>query len=176
MGLSSGVFFSLRRRLLSPTVLVCFSLLCLCSLTTADDQLTAYEILQSYDFPVGLLHTGVSGYDYDSSTGKFSVYLNETCSFTIQNSYELKYRSTIKGYITKDKITQLQGISVKVFLFWVNIIEVTRIGDQLDFSVGITSADFPVVNFDECPQCGCGFDCKKGQVRRIRTNPSVSSS
>ncbi|XP_042516751.1 uncharacterized protein At5g01610-like [Macadamia integrifolia] len=157
-------FFSLRPRLLSSTALLCFSFLFLSSLTAADENLTAYEILQSYDFPVGLLHTGVSGYDFDTSTGKFAVYLNETCSFNIQNSYELNYRSTIKGYITKGKISQLQGISVKVFLFWVNIIEVTRIGDQLEFSVGITSADFPVANFDECPQCGCGFDCKKGQL------------
>ncbi|KAJ4967767.1 hypothetical protein NE237_014468 [Protea cynaroides] len=164
MGLSSGFIF--RWRPFSSTAFLCFSLLlCLSSLSVAAaDKPTAYEILQSYDFPIGLLHKWVTGYKIDTSSGKFSVYLNETCSFYLVNSYEISYKSTIKGHITKDKITELQGISVKVFLFWFNIVEITRNGDNLNFSVGVASADFSVENFYECPQCGCGFDCVNLQV------------
>ncbi|KAJ4956817.1 hypothetical protein NE237_013600 [Protea cynaroides] len=176
MGLSAGFLFSLRRGLLSLAVLLCFSLLFFASIMAAYDELTAYEVLQSYDSPVGLLPKGVSGYDLDNSTGKFSVYLDETCTFSLENSYELKYKSTIKGYIAKDKLSELEGISVKVWLFWVNIVEVTRSSDELDFSVGIASADFPVENFDESPECGCGFDCDNLQLQRIKTGPFVSSS
>jgi len=59
----------------------------------------------------------------------------------------LKYKPTINGIITKGKLTSLQGVSVKLFFFWVDIIEVRRIGDNLGFSVGIAGADFPIDNF-----------------------------
>ena len=121
-------------------------------------SLTAYEVLEEYDFPVGLLPEGVVGYKLDNSTGKFSVYLNGSCSFTIDN-YELKYKSTITGKIAEDKLSGLSGIKVKVLFFWLSIATVTRDGDELEFSVGIASADFPVSNFNESATCGCGFDC-----------------
>ncbi|KAL3849746.1 hypothetical protein ACJIZ3_011628 [Penstemon smallii] len=124
-------------------------------------SLTVYEVMESYDFPEGLLPKGVTGYELDSATGKFTVYLNKTCSFTI-NGYNLRYKSKITGTISKDRIKNLKGIQVKVLFFWVNIVEVTKDGDELEFSVGIASADFPVDNFYESPQCGCGFDCVNG--------------
>lgn len=126
--------------------------------SSANSTLTAYEVLEEYDFPIGLLPKGVLGYKLNSSTGKFSVYLNGTCTYTV-DSYKLKYSSTITGVISKDKLKSLSGIKVKVLFFWLSITEVIRDGDELEFSVGIASADFPVSNFDECPTCGCGFDC-----------------
>ncbi|CAN0922731.1 Polyadenylate-binding protein-interacting protein 10 [Linum grandiflorum] len=42
---------------------------------------------------------------------------------------------------------------------WLNIVEVVHDDGQMQFSVGITSADFPLDGFDETPQCGCGFNC-----------------
>lgn len=57
-------------------------------------------------------------------------------------------------------------------LFWVNIVEVDRIGDNLEFSVGIAGADFPVDNFDECPQCGCGMNCGKEEAAGVRLRGS----
>ncbi|TXG63406.1 hypothetical protein EZV62_010400 [Acer yangbiense] len=138
------------------------TLLILISLTTqfvaADSKLSVYQALQSYDFPVGVLPKGVTSYELNKDTGEFSVHMNETCSFSIE-SYELKYKSTITGVISKDRLQKLKGVSVKVLLFWLNIVEVTRDGDDLEFSVGIASADFSVDNFEECPQCGCGFNC-----------------
>lgn len=140
------------------------------SAAAVNDTLTAYEVLEEYDFPIGLLPQGVTGYELDTSTGKFKAYLNSsgTCSFTI-SSYELKYKSTITGYITTDKLYKLSGISVKVLFLWVNIAEVIRDGDELEFSVGIASADFTVDGFDECPECGCGFDCDDVSGGRMRS-------
>ncbi|KAF8401444.1 hypothetical protein HHK36_012383 [Tetracentron sinense] len=166
--------------LMSVPAFLCLILGCLTSsltpLTAAADTSTAYMLLEDYDFPMGLLPKGVVGYDLDKSTGKFAAYLNGSCSFSLEGSYQLKYKSTIKGSISKGKLTSLQGISVKLFLFWVNIVEVVRNGDDLEFSVGIASAYFPIDNFEECPQCGCGLDCVNGQVRKLGTNPFVSSS
>ncbi|KAI3449465.1 hypothetical protein Pfo_006130 [Paulownia fortunei] len=141
--------------------------------------LTAYEVLQSYDFPVGILPKGVTHYDLDASSGKFNAYLNGSCSFSLEGSYQLRYKSQISGYIYKDKLTNLSGVSVKVLFLWLNIVEVRRNGDKLEFSVGIASAEFAINNFYVCPQCGCGLNCntldddwKRGN---LRSNPFVSS-
>ncbi|CAK9170706.1 unnamed protein product, partial [Ilex paraguariensis] len=148
---------------MSPITTLILSLLFLSvTIVAADDgdtTLTPYEALQSYNFPVGILPKGAKGYDLDKSTGKFNAYLNDSCSFSLEGSYQLKYKSTISGHISKDKLTNLDGISVKVFFLWLNIVEVVRSGDELEFSVGIASANFPLDNFEVCPQCGCGLDC-----------------
>ncbi|XP_048135425.1 uncharacterized protein At5g01610-like [Rhodamnia argentea] len=145
--------------------------------TAADNSLSAYEVLEEYDFPIGLLPNGVLSYEQDSSTGEFTVYLNGTCTFSI-DSYELKYSSTITGVISTDVLSSLSGIKVKVWFFWLSIVKVVRDGDELEFSVGIASADFAVSNFDECPTCGCGFDCdgvEKERKFRVK-KPSWASS
>ncbi|KAL7588459.1 hypothetical protein Lser_V15G41388 [Lactuca serriola] len=126
--------------------------------STASDTPTAYDELLEYDFPVGLLPKGVTGYDLNKETGEFKAYMKETCSFKIQG-YDIKYKSTISGVIEKGKLKNLKGINVKILVVWLNIVEVTHVGDQINFSVGILAAGFEVSNFLESPQCGCGFDC-----------------
>jgi hypothetical protein len=164
---------------MSPMAILSLILFFLISMSTPSaslkDTLTAYEVLEEYDFPVGILPKGVLGYELDTSTGKFSVYLNGSCTFSI-DSYELKYKSTITGIIAKDKLSSLSGIKVKVLFLWLSIVTVTRDDDELEFSVGIASADFPVSNFTESPTCGCGFDCVSGNGRKMKLNNLVSSS
>ncbi|MED6155546.1 hypothetical protein PIB30_006048 [Stylosanthes scabra] len=134
--------------------------------------LTAYDVLQKFNFPIGLLPKGVVSYELEPSTGNFKAYLDDgTCTFKIQ-SYDLKYKSTITGVITKNKIYSLSGIQVKVLFLWLNIVSVTRVDDELQLSVGIASADFAVSNFYECPSCGCGFDC----VNKVINNHGNMSS
>ena len=128
---------------------------------------TAYEALADYDFPPGILPKGVVAYTLDNSTGAFTATLDASasgagksvCEFSIQGSYSLRYQTKITGKIKPDHLSNLQGVSVKVLFLWINIVEVTRRGDNLEFSVGIASADFGIENFLECPNCGCGFDC-----------------
>lgn len=147
------------------------------AIATADDgdKPTAYDLLEAYDFPIGLLPKGVKSYELDRENGKFYAHWDGSCSFSLEGSYELKYKSTISGYISKDKLTGLTGVSVKVLFFWLNIVEVTRRGDELEFSVGIASASFPIENFYECPQCGCGLDCVSGQSRKLKFKVNGSS-
>ncbi|KAI9082640.1 hypothetical protein K1719_035509 [Acacia pycnantha] len=145
------------------------------STATGDGVRTVYDVLGDYDFPEGILPKGVVGYELDRSTGKFRAYLNGSCSFSLEGSYQLSYKSTINGYVSKGRLTNLSGVSVKLLLFWVNIVEVSRSGDELGFSVGIASASFPLDNFFVSPQCGCGFICDNLQARKLKLNPSVSS-
>ncbi|KAI3854598.1 hypothetical protein MKX03_037744 [Papaver bracteatum] len=155
---------------------------------TGDDKPSAYEILEYYDFPIGLLPKGVTGYTLDEKTGRFSASMKKTCSFSLEGSYQLRYQSTIRGVISKDKLTNLEGVSVKILLFWVNIIEVLRKGDELEFSVGIASANFALDNFEIQPQCGCGLNCgesvsndgdQRSEIKQVRMSlrsPSVVAS
>ncbi|KAG6512905.1 hypothetical protein ZIOFF_031044 [Zingiber officinale] len=132
------------------------------SAAAGDDNLTAYQVLASYDFPPGLLPLGALGYNLDATTGAFSAYLNGSCSFSLEGSYQLHYKSTVTGVISTGRLSDLHGVSVKVLLFWVNIIEVRRLTDSLRFSVGIASADFAISNFYISPRCGCGLNCTDG--------------
>ena len=127
--------------------------------STASYTPSAYDELLEYDFPVGLLPEGVTGYDLNKDTGAFKVYMKETCSFKIQG-YDLKgINVKILVVIEKGRLKNLKGINVKILVVWLNIVEVTRQGDQINFSVGIMAAGFEVSNFIESPRCGCGFDC-----------------
>ncbi|KAL1550257.1 hypothetical protein AAHA92_18246 [Salvia divinorum] len=122
---------------MSATAARLLLILSLLSAAAAANPPSAYELLQSYGFPAGLLPQGVTSYKLDTATGKFSVSIGGSCSYSV-SGYDLNYKSTITGIIAKNKITDLNGIQL---------------------SVGIASASFPVDNFFECPQCGCGFDC-----------------
>ncbi|KAF9598368.1 hypothetical protein IFM89_027256 [Coptis chinensis] len=85
--------------------------------------LSAYDVLGSYGFPVGLLPQGITWYEIDQS-GKFTAYLKGSCNVHIAGRH-LKYKSTITGNISNDKLTDLVGVSVKVLLFWIGIDKVT---------------------------------------------------
>lgn len=87
----------------------------------------------------------------------------------------MRYKSTISGTISKNRIRDLKGISVQVLFLWLNIVEVVRDGDELEFSVGIASANFGIENFEVCPQCGCGLNCNGSKVRKIRMRSFVSN-
>lgn len=171
--------FLIHRFICSPKFLIPFLLISQSfvseTISIENDEPTAYDLLKGFNFPIGLLPKGVIDYDLDASSGKFTVSLNGSCSFSLEGSYQLKYKDTVKGYISNGKISSLEGVSVKLFFMWVNIVEISRRGDDLEFSVGIAGADFPIDNFEECPQCGCGLDCINQQVRKIRKNPFVSS-
>lgn len=131
---------------------------------------TAYQILQSYNFPIGLLPNGVKGYHLNQTTGEFAAYFTHSCSFT-GSFYQLKYEPTIKGYISNNMLSCLEGVSVKFLFFWMDIKEIIRRGDGLEFSVWFLSTRFPVDYFEESPQCGCGLYCSTGQVRKLRASP-----
>ncbi|KAM1249096.1 hypothetical protein ACFX13_032620 [Malus domestica] len=102
---------------------------------------------------------GITGYELDNGNSQFRAYLNDSCSFSLEGFYQLKYKSTITDTISPNKLSSLTGVSVKVLFLWLDIIEVIQSGDNLEFSVGIASATFPIDNFYECSQCGCGLDC-----------------
>ncbi|XP_076951823.1 uncharacterized protein At5g01610-like [Bidens hawaiensis] len=136
----------------SPVITLILLTLLYFTYAAVSKTLTAYEVLEVYGLPVGLLPSGVTSYTLNTNTGEFNVNLGDTCKLSIEGR-DLKYTSTISGVISTNKLTKLKGVSIKLMLFWVDIAEVTRNGDELDFLVGNILAGFNIDNFEESPQC-----------------------
>ncbi|KAK1287587.1 hypothetical protein QJS10_CPB19g00232 [Acorus calamus] len=120
---------------------------------------TVYEVLEVLNFPKGILPIGIKSYTL-SDDGSFQVYFaDEGCTFGSQAGYALSYSSKVTGKATKGSIKNIVGVKVKVLFAWLSITEVTRKEGSLQFNVGPLSASFELSKFENCPQCGCGFDC-----------------
>ena len=85
----------------------------------------------------------------------------------------MSYKPIIKGYISNGKLSSLEGVYTRFFFVWKEIVEIDRREDDLVFYVGVLSSTFPIKYFEDCPQCGCGFNCEQGKSLRI--NPFASA-
>ncbi|XP_042455316.1 uncharacterized protein LOC122039987 [Zingiber officinale] len=128
------------------------------TLSSAGGRPSAYDMLEKFDFPKGILPEGVPSYELKDD-GSFTVFLASNCEFKVDGGYLLKYDSKITGKVDARALTDVKGVSVKVLFAWFSIGSVARSDAALNFYVGPLSATFPVANFEECPRCRCGFDC-----------------
>ncbi|CAL4908286.1 unnamed protein product [Urochloa decumbens] len=122
---------------------------------------SAYEMLEGFGFPRGILPEGVTGYTYRPSDGAFEVFLGGgDCEFDVDGGYRLTYRRRIYGNVEGGSIRNLGGVSVRMFLFNWGIDRVVMEDEaHLMFYVGPLSQAFPADNFEESPRCrgrGCG--------------------
>ncbi|PWA69558.1 hypothetical protein CTI12_AA297290 [Artemisia annua] len=132
---------------------LCFSLCLVFSSADGNAPLSAYEVLQSYNLPVGVLPAGVAGYTLDSNSGQFWVNLTNECKFN-EGGHKIKYESIITGVITQNNLGDLDGVKVKTAFFWSSIKNVNRDQDQLGFKVGIFGTkSFPISDFSYSPEC-----------------------
>ncbi|KAH9329971.1 hypothetical protein KI387_002079, partial [Taxus chinensis] len=139
------------KSLLSAAIV--FSMLLIPSAQSSDDGKSVYEVLESYNFPKGILPTNAKDYVLNQD-GSFKVYLDKLCSFAIEAGYQLRYQRTISGNISPGYLKNLSGISVKIAFIWFDISAVELKNGQLEFYVGPFAAAFPLSNFYECPTCG----------------------
>lgn len=117
-------------------------------------QPSAYEMLEGFGFPRGILPEGVTGYTYRPSDGAFEVFMDGDCQFEVDGGYRLTYRRRIYGNVEGGSIRNLGGVSVRMFLFNLGIDRVVmEDADHLMFYVGPISQAFAADNFVESPQC-----------------------
>lgn len=120
--------------------------------TQSYSTLTAYEMLENFDFPRGILPEGVQSYVMRNDGG-FDVFLGDYCDLKVSGDYLLRYKRKISGKLEPGSLKNLDGVSVKILFLWFGISEVIRSGDELSFYVGPFSVSFSVSNFEFCPQC-----------------------
>ncbi|CAA6663923.1 unnamed protein product [Spirodela intermedia] len=136
--------------------------LLICSLAAspaAADAPTAYEMLEKYGFPKGILPEGATSYVLREDK-TFEVHLGGRgdCDFARKISGRLDEAA--------GALTELKGVSVKVLFVWFGIGEVVKGQNSLSFYVGPLSASFPLSNFEDCPRCRCGFNCSPKPRRK----------
>ncbi|PKA57170.1 Uncharacterized protein AXF42_Ash002474 [Apostasia shenzhenica] len=136
--------------------LTIFTLFIALAETQSSDTLTAYELLEKFDFPKGILPEGVQSYLLRKD-GSFDVYLGGECEFKVKGSYLLRYKKKISGQVKTGSLKNLRGVRVKILFIWLGIGEVVRREDELKFYVGPFSATFSVDSFTVSPQCRDGL-------------------
>ncbi|CAL0310229.1 unnamed protein product [Lupinus luteus] len=114
---------------------------------------TAYDFLQQNNLPRGLLPRGAKSFRYDSSSGKFTIKLNNTCRYSKTEFLKVKYNPTITGTIGKNIITSLGGVKVKLVFVWVNVRSVSRNSEELIFIAGLLPIPVPAPLFRITPPC-----------------------
>ncbi|KAG0520455.1 hypothetical protein BDA96_08G075700 [Sorghum bicolor] len=124
--------------------------------TATSSSPTAYEMLERYDFPRGILPAGVSGYELRGD-GSFEVYFPRRCEFLLAGTWLVRYEPRVRGSVAAGSLTALDGISVKVLFLWLGVGEVDRAGDTLSFYIGPVATSFPLDDFAESPRCR-GYD------------------
>uniref|UniRef100_A0A0E0MKK0 DUF538 family protein n=1 Tax=Oryza punctata TaxID=4537 RepID=A0A0E0MKK0_ORYPU len=124
--------------------------------TTSSSAPTAYEMLEKYDFPRGILPVGVEGYELRED-GRFEVYFPRDCEFMLARTWLVRYGARIAGAAASGQLTSLQGVYVKVLFVWLPVGEVDRSGDTLSFYIGPVSTSFPLSDFAHSPHCR-GYD------------------
>ncbi|KAM3410562.1 hypothetical protein ACQJBY_002652 [Aegilops geniculata] len=118
---------------------------------------SAYEMLEKFGFPKGILPVGVTGYTLRRSDGAFQVFMDKDCEFEVDGGYKLTYKQTISGRVAGGSLWDLRGVSVKIFFVNWGIDQVVMAdADHLMFYVGPLSQAFTSDNFEESPQCKCG--------------------
>ncbi|XP_015692964.1 uncharacterized protein LOC102721167 [Oryza brachyantha] len=123
-----------------------------------DEKPSAYEMLERFGFPRGILPEGVTGYTLRPSSGEFEVYLGGTedipCEFEVDGGYRLTYQRRIYGRVSGGSISDLHGVTVRVFFMNWGIDRVVMAdAAHLMFYVGPLSQSFSADSFDESPRC-----------------------
>ncbi|TVU25979.1 hypothetical protein EJB05_28503, partial [Eragrostis curvula] len=115
---------------------------------------TAYDMLERYNLPRGILPEGVQRYELRPD-GSFEVFLSGSggCELLLAHQYKLRYDQRIAGTVQAGLIRGLEGVSVKVLFVWLSVTEVRRAGDHLSFLVGPLTASFPLHKFAHSPRC-----------------------
>ncbi|KAK4380262.1 hypothetical protein RND71_002124 [Anisodus tanguticus] len=137
----------------NPRIQLGILLLCLSFNLHTCANTTVYQILTKYSLPQGILPNSVKAYTL-SEDGTFEVVLEKPCY--VEFEYLVYYAEKISGKLSIGSITELGGIQVKRFLFWLNVNEI-RVdfpsSGSIYFQVGIINKKLDVKQFETVHTC-----------------------
>lgn len=160
---------TILRLLISVAAILCLILVHLTPAKSEDGHgprnRTAQDVLEFYNLPKGILPQGVKGYNFDNITGKFLVYLDRACIVTVVGDgiHKLRYQTIVKGILSNGRLSKVEGITMRFYLTWMNILQIVGLGDYVNFYVNGGNAGFPVEHFEDTPRCGNGMN----QARKL---------
>lgn len=135
-------------RIVQITIILCFSIAAVISISTDDESI--YEILKQNGLPSGIFPKGVTEFNFDVKTGRFSVYLNRSCDAKYEA--ELRYQANVTGTIGDSHVADLSGISAQDLFLWFPVkgirVDVPSSG-LIYFDVGVVRKQYSLSFFDE---------------------------
>lgn len=135
-------------RIVQITIILCFSIAAVISISTDDESI--YEILKQNGLPSGIFPKGVTEFNFDVKTGRFSVYLNRSCDAKYEA--ELRYQAKVTGTIGDSHVADLSGISAQDLFLWFPVkgirVDVPSSG-LIYFDVGVVRKQYSLSFFDE---------------------------
>ncbi|CAH8291064.1 unnamed protein product [Eruca vesicaria subsp. sativa] len=133
--------------------LLCFFLAAGISISISENE-SIYEILLENKLPSGIFPKGVTEFNFDGETGKFSVYLNQSCDAKYET--ELRYDTNITGKISSAQISDLSGISAQELFLWFPVkgirVDVPSSG-LIYFDVGVVQKQYSLSVFETPRDC-----------------------
>ncbi|VVA96817.1 unnamed protein product [Arabis nemorensis] len=136
-------------------LLLCFVLVAWISISPAiSEKESIYEILQANGLPLGIFPKGVKEFNFDGETGRFLVYLNQSCEAKYET--ELHYETNVSGTIGYAKIGDLSGISAQELFLWFPVkgirVDVPSSG-LIFFDVGVVKKQYSLSLFETPRDC-----------------------
>ncbi|GLJ16684.1 hypothetical protein SUGI_0286540 [Cryptomeria japonica] len=118
-----------------------------------DDKKSVYDVLESFNFPKGILPANAKEY-FLHADGNFQVLLDGLCNIKIEEKgYQIRYEKKVMGNISAGSLKHLKGVRVKVSFVWLDVSAVKLSKGKLKFYVGPFSAAFDASGFDDTPIC-----------------------
>ncbi|CAH8343625.1 unnamed protein product [Eruca vesicaria subsp. sativa] len=133
-------------------LILCLSIASVISISTDNESI--YEILQENGLPLGIFPKGVTKFNFDGKTGRFSVYLTQSCDAKYET--ELRYDANVTGTISYAHIGDLSGISAQDLFLWFPVkgirVDVPSSG-LIYFDVGVVRKQYSLSLFDTPRDC-----------------------
>lgn len=163
------------------TLLLCFVLAAGISISAVMAETESiYDILQANGLPLGIFPKGVREFSVDGATGRFSVYLNESCDAKYET--ELHYDANVSGTIGFAEIGDLSGMSAQDLFLWFPVkgirVDVPSSG-LIFFDVGVVRKQYSLSLFETPGDCvAVPGDAEfpgeiENKVRKSRECPSL---
>ncbi|EXB87353.1 hypothetical protein L484_016699 [Morus notabilis] len=111
-----------------------------------------HDLLPKYGLPRGLLPDNVKSYTL-SNDGAFEIELYDTCYIKFDRL--VYYEKTVKGKISRGKVSDVSGIQAKKGFFWVSISGIIAHPEKnkIEFKVGFLSEELSAQQFEVVRSC-----------------------
>ncbi|KAL8156621.1 uncharacterized protein At5g01610-like [Apium graveolens] len=124
------------------------------SLSLSSSSPSIYDILSSHSLPIGLFPKGITNFTIDSSTGKFEVYLQQSCNAKFESN--VRYDLNVSGTIRVGQLGELSGIAAQELFLWFPVkgirVDIPSSG-LIYFDVGVVFKQFSVSSFESPREC-----------------------
>ncbi|KAL1803188.1 hypothetical protein ACET3Z_031835 [Daucus carota] len=122
--------------------------------TSSSSSPSIYDILNSHGLPIGLFPKGITNFTINPSTGRFEVYLQQSCNAKFESN--VRYDLNVSGTIRVGQLGELSGIAAQELFLWFPVkgirVDIPSSG-LIYFDVGVVFKQFSESSFESPRDC-----------------------